>query len=80
MDAELTVAVLYSCPECGVRGRAVQVRARGEEDVLEWVKDACVPAISRDHELTSPECEAESMQNIKLPVGSGKMVGKVILQ
>jgi len=52
-----TVEVLYTCPGCGVRKRAVRVPERGEADVVtDWIERTVMSYVGLDHMATSPMC------------------------
>ena len=73
-----TVKCLYTCLECGVRKREVEIRERGQdEDVVAWVNFAA-ERCGEDHAAESPHCTAGKVDlYIPLPKGSvqgGKIV------
>lgn len=70
------INIMYSCDECGIHRRTVQVRARDERDVVAWMNEVLIVAISMDHEVKSPRCAARKISNVMIPVtGAGKVGG-----
>lgn len=57
----------YSCPECGLVDREVQVPARTTEDVVVWVQQKVGRAILIDHCKVSPRCRAQVIKNLMIP-------------
>lgn len=74
------ITVRYSCPNCGIKGRDVQMAARGDEDVITWMEHTCIPTVSRDHAATSPLCTATSLSDLMIPITGAEKVGGVIRQ
>lgn len=71
---DLTIEVLYSCPECGLVDIPVKVRARDQEDVIEWMR-ATIPLIGKDHHRRSPECYPAQLRDVKIPMDGTDKVG-----
>lgn len=71
MSNEVTIGVLYSCKDCGVTDRVVQVRERSslEEDVANWCHQVMIVAVGKDHMQVSPSCCAPTV-DIKIPLAS----------
>lgn len=69
--------VYYSCEACGIVDAAVEVPARGAEDVVAWLEGRCMAACVADHERRSPACRPRSLQNLKVPIGGAQRVGDV---
>ncbi len=63
------ITVLYSCKECSIVDRKVQVPARegAEVDVVEWMNEVVMPCLQLDHIELSPRCRARSLQMVKIP-------------
>lgn len=69
------IEVRYSCVACGVQRATVAVPARGEEDVVVWVKDVMAPAIGEDHAARSPFCSSRTMSEVLIPITGAEKVG-----
>jgi len=68
MDSSITMTVRYSCPECGIVDRGVEVRERREnEDVVEWVR-MVMRMTCEDHAECSPKCHPSELKNLKIPL------------
>lgn len=59
----------FSCKLCGIKKASVEVPARegSHQDVLQWMKQVVIPAISIEHDRLSPNCHPESLQDIMIP-------------
>ena len=75
----VTIRALYSCEGCGLRDVGVDVPARGDEDVAEWMRGT-VKRLSADHRRRSPTCTARAMQEVKIPITGADRVGGPSLQ
>lgn len=71
---QLTIEVLYSCPDCGLVDVPVKVPARGVEDVGEWM-EATVVLVGNDHFCRSPSCEPEKLRDLKIPMAGTDRIG-----
>ena len=73
----MTIGVRYSCALCGLEDVEVAVRIRGrDEDVIQWMENAVMPALGRDHFNRSPECHPSTLTQVKIPVPPGTaMIG-----
>jgi hypothetical protein len=73
-----TITVEYSCRGCGLVDVAVDVPARGREDVVAWIK-RIQSWIGSDHGRRSPRCSAKAC-DVKIPVppGTEKIGGTVV--
>jgi hypothetical protein len=78
MSAEITVK--YSCHLCGIVKREVQVRARGDEDVVQWLEQVCISDLVKDHSSVSPECRPSELKDIMIPVSGSDKIGGVVKQ
>ena len=78
-DDVLTVEVLYSCDECGLKKIAVPVPARmgDEPNVVVWMETICVPLLAQDHRRRSPECHPPTLKEIMIPVTGADRVGGI---
>ena len=72
---DLMVFVKYTCAVCGVHREAVAVRARTDEDVVEWLEQVAVPALMRDHFRRSPGCGAMEFAEVMIPVEGADRIG-----
>jgi hypothetical protein len=72
------IRCLYSCVLCGALDIALDVPARGEEDVSAWM-DSLIAKIAEDHRMRSPLCGATKIDSVKIPItGSDKVGGEPI--
>lgn len=65
---------LYDCPLCGLVRAEVDVPAREEESVLDWM-DKTTLIVCADHHRRSPACEPTSLKNLMIPMMNKKGVG-----
>jgi len=62
-----TVTVKYSCDECGIKDRAVQVSERQtSEDATDYIWKAA-GVVGADHNAESPQCTATHITEMKIP-------------
>lgn len=67
----------YTCEECGLEKVEIPVRARRiGEDVVAWVNDAVTPAISASHAGRSPDCDAKTITQVRIPIAGSKVIGR----
>ena len=78
--ASASVMIQYSCPDCGIKDRAVSVTARGNEDVVRWLENTCIVELSRDHAAISPLCHPEELKDIRIPLSGADKIGGVVKQ
>ena len=58
----------YKCA-CMAEEAIVKVPVRREdEDVVDWMSHICTAAIAIDHRFRSPDCRAEKIDYIKIPM------------
>lgn len=72
------MTVEYSCDQCGVANRAVEVpdRPDPQEDVRSYM-DKVVRRVSADHRTVSPTCRARTLSKMKIPHSHpGGWIGK----
>lgn len=70
------ITVLFSCSECGLVDRSVEVRFRYQnEDVIHWFEWAVTPALMTEHGLLSPLCYPKELKGVKIPHSGGKTKG-----
>lgn len=65
----MTIQVFYTCVECALSKIAIDVPARRGEDVTEWMRQT-IDCIATDHHVRSPECQATTISEIAIPIGS----------
>lgn len=69
-NTDLTIECQYTCNGCGLKNVTFKVKARGEEDVVEWIKEQVNPALVKSHRLHSPHCSSDKYDlKISLPAG-----------
>ena len=71
----------YSCRECGLVKAEVKVMARQSPntDVRDYMEGVVFPAVGRDHRRRSPQCKAERLQDLYIPLpekDSNAWIGK----
>lgn len=77
----MTIKVKYSCYQCGIYKREVDVPIRQEhEDVVHWVEQTVGMSIKKDHSTQSPNCTATSIQDLMIPITGAKMLGGPSIQ
>jgi hypothetical protein len=70
-----TIICRYYCSRCKQK-RDVPVATRTEEqNVVEWLEQVAVVAISEDHARVSPRCRATHMDEVYIPVDHRPRVG-----
>lgn len=63
------ITIKFSCEECGIKDEAVEVAARQEnEDLVKWVGSSVISAITFRHSMISPECKAQEITDLKIPI------------
>lgn len=77
---EPTILVYYSCPDCGLKKVACSVKAREEEDVIQWMEGVMMGALKRDHERRSPTCRPKALVDIMIPMQGASKVGGPTVQ
>jgi len=74
----VTTTCQYSCSLCGLSRVAINVPAREEESVTDWM-DKTVRRIASDHRLRSPHCRARELTELRIPTtGTDKIGGPVV--
>jgi hypothetical protein len=73
-----TITVKYSCHTCGLERVELNVKARGDEDVITWM-NSLGPQLAADHKKHSPKCNAQSVQDLMIPVTGADKIGGVKL-
>lgn len=72
---EILLSCRYSCPLCGLLDVAFDAPARGDEDVLVWMKQTFEPALFGDHQKRSPGCSPASLKDVKIPISGADRIG-----
>jgi hypothetical protein len=80
MKDDATIAVRYSCPDCGLVGAICAVSARGDEDVIAWTEKVLAVALSEDHRRRSPWCTPKGLKDVMIPITGADKVGGPSLQ
>ena len=71
-----TIEIKYSCNQCGIKDKSVQVIARDNEDISSWMNSVGY-ALSRDHDNTSPYCKITKLDEVKIPILNEEKLGGV---
>lgn len=65
----MNTKIMYTCVTCGRFNRPVDVRLpTAAEDIVVWLRLLVIPAISADHRKVSPNCIAQAMDRVALPL------------
>lgn len=72
--------VRYSCAVCGCSLVEVGVRYRKPgEDVVSWMEDVVMEAVTNDHDRRSPDCPSEKCElQVPHPEGQAYVGGPVL--
>lgn len=62
------ITIKYTCEQCGIARRDVQVPARTTEDVVAWVREIVARCVADDHARTSPGCTSRKMSELLIPL------------
>lgn len=68
----------YSCHLCGINKVEVDVPARGDEDILQWM-DVLAARLSADHRERSPHCRPITLSDVMIPITGTNKVGGPML-
>lgn len=76
----LEIEILYTCGQCELEPdiRLKVPARRASEDIKEWVRKMSIH-IQSDHLKRSPDCQAEALANIKIPINDNEYNGIGIL-
>lgn len=66
----LTIKVQYSCHECGLYKAECEVPARADKDLERWL-EVLGQHLLANHMLRSPNCGAESLADVMIPMAHG---------
>ena len=70
------IPVLYSCVLCGIQKRECMVPERGEtEDVVHWMRDTLPRSVQADHLAVSPNCTADKISEVYIPIDGADKIG-----
>lgn len=75
MSEAIEITIKYSCDACGLRDTELSVPGREGEDIMEWMEKTVGQHIRKDHYVKSPSCDAESVQNLMIPITGAQKVG-----
>ena len=80
--AQFKINIKYSCLKCGLKNieLAVPARVDEDEDVVAWMQNAVGLNIKKDHTLRSPECPADSAQEVMIPMTGTDRIGGPTIQ
>ena len=78
--AQFKINIKYSCLQCSLKNITLEVPARGDEDVVAWMQNAVGSNIKKDHTMRSPECPAESAQEVMIPMTGTDRIGGPTIQ
>lgn len=70
----MVTIVYYSCFKCGLDRVPCSVKAREQENVIEWMK-ILGEKLSADHSERSPDCHPKQLNNIMIPIDNRSKVG-----
>lgn len=76
----MDIILKYSCSTCGLKDIQVRVIARENEEVKEWLNNTVLYYIYPDHLRRSPDCQATSLQDLKIPLTGTDKIGGPIVQ
>lgn len=73
------ITIYFSCEGCGLVKHPLQVPARehGDVSVVEWMNHTAA-CISEEHRRVSPNCKADVMKNIMIPLEGAEFVGQQV--
>lgn len=74
------ITMTFSCKECGLVKQPVQVPAREtvEHDVVHYMKNVVTPIIADEHRRLSPNCKAETITDLMIPIDGAEFIGQQI--
>jgi len=76
--AQTTISVKYSCHQCGVSKRIVEIPARTTQDVVQWLNEVMAPMLSRDHDSVSPGCIISKLDEVFIPISGTSKIGGAV--
>ena len=74
----IKITVSYSCHLCGLDRVPVEVTARTEENLKQWMDDL-IHLLATDHHNKSPFCDPDCLSNIMIPITGTDRVGGPVL-
>ena len=75
----MTIGVKYSCALCGLHRVTVDVQAREDEPIGEWM-EAMARQLAEDHEKRSPICHPKQLTEVMVPMTGAVKLGGPALQ
>jgi hypothetical protein len=76
---QLTIRCFYSCALCGLKKVPVDVPARGDEDVCDWM-EVTIRLVGQDHAFRAPGCHPKTLTDLMIPMTGTDRVGGPTLQ
>ena len=74
----MDITVLYSCALCGLDRAPCSVPVRRDEDVRLWM-DATIRLVAANHAYRSPDCTAQQLSDLMIPMtGADRMGGPAV--
>ncbi len=74
-----TIICKYTCGVCGLYRISVNVQARMEEDIMDWMDKILTPTLVADHEFRSPDCHPSRFSEVMIPTPEGtSRIGGVV--
>lgn len=74
----MNITVMYTCKTCFLTKVKLDVPARGEESVTDWMK-ATMKLVGQDHARLMPTCPGETC-DLMIPVTAANKVGGPAVQ
>ncbi len=75
----MTTDVKYSCNLCGIHRVTVEVPARENEDLGAWMRTLTL-RLQEDHGRRSPDCHADKLDEVLVPMDGRTKVGGPAIQ
>ena len=70
------ITVKYSCHACGLVRVEMSLPVReNERDVVQWFQTTLAQALQVDHAKRSPLCNAQSVQDLMIPMDNRDWIG-----
>lgn len=71
----MEIIILYTCDLCGLEKQKLSIPQRREnEDIREWMRKSSIH-IQSDHLKRSPDCKAEALSQLMIPITGAEMIG-----
>jgi hypothetical protein len=75
----VTITCKYSCKLCRLKRVKIQVPARQQESVTEWMEKT-VQKVAADHQRRRPGCPAKELTEFLIPITGTDRVGGPTVQ